>query len=181
MTGESPILVGFSGYKHVGKTTLIAKLITHYTKKQVRVGAIKHDVHGFNGSPDQTDTATFAQSGAASIIVADTSGHYTLERFDQKPPSIDQCIGLLGQVDVVFIEGFKQEPFPKWVMLGEDLYSETAYREPDYLTDVMRMSEVLGYIVAKPPYAVVNQDLRVYDRNDIDAIVSVIDRLMFTK
>lgn len=81
----------------------------------------------------------------------------------------------------MFIEGFKQEPFPKWVMLGEDLYSETAYREPDYLTDVMRMSEVLGFIVAKPPYAVVNQDLRVYDRNDIDAIVSVIDRLMFTK
>lgn len=85
MAGESPILVGFSGYKHVGKTMLIAKLMTHYTKQQVRVGAIKHDVHGFKGSPDQTDTATFAQSGAASIVVADTSGHYTLERFDQKP------------------------------------------------------------------------------------------------
>ncbi len=178
---EALHVVSFVGYKHVGKTTLIAKLTAKYASRGLRVGTVKHDFHGFSGSPKYTDTATFAEAGATSIVVADQRGHYTVERFDQQTPSLDHLFLLLGEMDIVFVEGFKRESFPKWIIFGEELHGEEAYEIPDYFHDAMHGSEILGIIVPRPPLAVVNLDLPVYDRNNIDAISFRIDQLLFTK
>lgn len=177
----SPCVVGFSGYKHVGKTTLIAALTERFAARGVRVGTIKHDVHGFSGSPEATDTAKFARAGAVSILIADASGHYAVERYERATPTLQELIRLLGEVDLVLIEGFKYEPFPKWIVLGENDHSEEGYRVPDYFPDIIHACDILGAIVPRPPLSVVNLDLPVYDRNDLDAITLRIDQLLFTK
>ncbi len=121
----STIIIQVVGYQDSGKTTLVEKIITHFSTVGLKVGSIKH--HGHGGRPqaldENKDSYRHRQAGAA---VTSVEGDGTLQLHIQKEKwNIEDILNLYApmNLDIIVIEGFKQAPYPKIVLLRkkEDL------------------------------------------------------------
>ena len=112
-----PIRFCVSGWKNSGKTRLMERLIRRFCADGYRVRAIKHDGHDFVLDDSGTDSARFAQAGAAeSVIFSQT--HYGICGIGSLPDRWLWETG--GDVDVIIIEGLKHSPLPKVEVLRGD-------------------------------------------------------------
>ncbi|WP_100360923.1 molybdopterin-guanine dinucleotide biosynthesis protein B [Gracilibacillus salitolerans] len=106
------------GYKNSGKTTFISRWIEYLMSKDYQVATIKH--HGHGGEPDQiqeTDSYQHFESGAKlTTVIGENQLLITADK--NKLPL--KTLLLLYQsldIDIVIMEGYKQIPLPKIVML----------------------------------------------------------------
>jgi molybdopterin-guanine dinucleotide biosynthesis protein B len=108
---KTPILsvVGFSGS---GKTTYIERLIPALTSHGLRVGTIKHDLHGFDLDTPGKDTWRHRRAGAAVTVISSPSriGVVMDADHDHSP---DELALFVPGVDLILTEGYKRGLFPK--------------------------------------------------------------------
>ena len=99
-------ITGFSGS---GKTTLIVRLIEHFVREGLRVGAIKHTHHPVNHE-DRGDTGRFRRAGAEPVILAGAAEAVLFDRDGTRQFAYERPEELLQHfaTDVVLVEGFKQ-------------------------------------------------------------------------
>ena len=102
-----PIL-GFAAYSGVGKTTLIEKLVVNLRRQGLRVAVIKHDGHDFEIDREGKDSWRYTQAGA-DITVVSSSGKTAL--IENRPVPLGQILSLIRGVDIVLVEGYKNEKF----------------------------------------------------------------------
>lgn len=119
-------LIQVAGYSNSGKTTLIEKLITSLKGIDMRVSVIKHHGHKnrLAALDAGKDSARFRESGATGTTVV--AGHTVQMHFNHEANwSIEDALKLQEflNIDIVIIEGFKTEPFPKIVIVrkAEDI------------------------------------------------------------
>ncbi|MDD2319731.1 MAG: molybdopterin-guanine dinucleotide biosynthesis protein B [Geobacteraceae bacterium] len=103
------VLAGISG---TGKTTFLEKLIRELKKRKVKVGTIKHDVHGFEIDKPGKDTWRHAQAGADAVAISSPS-KVAVVRNVAEEMSLDQVTELIGDVDIILVEGYKRSDKPK--------------------------------------------------------------------
>lgn len=106
-----------TGYKNSGKTTLIEGLLPIFLNMKLKTCVIKHDVHGFEADPEGTDTNRFRQAGAAATVI--TSPWRTSLVMEEETP-LPELVSRFeedGSYDLILIEGFKREHYPKVVLL----------------------------------------------------------------
>ena len=113
-----PILaiVGWSG---TGKTTLLQQVIPILGDKGIRAGLIKHTHHQMDVDTPGKDSYLLRKAGASQVILA-SSERWALMCETPEKPSINLPY-LLSRMDhatleVVLVEGFKDEPVPKIVL-----------------------------------------------------------------
>ena len=108
------------GYKKVGKTTLIEKLIPELSNRGYRVGTVKHHHSDFPVSVDTvgTDTWRHRQAGAASVALT-TPTDIAIFRDGASSISLDQIVSALGAIDIVLVEGFHEDPRAKIEVLAD--------------------------------------------------------------
>jgi len=102
---EIPIL-GFAAYSGEGKTTLIEKLVRSLKMRGLRIAVIKHDGHDFEIDHRGKDSWRFTQAGADVSIISSTSKTAFVE---QRPLSLVQIVARVYDVDLILVEGCKQE------------------------------------------------------------------------
>jgi formylmethanofuran dehydrogenase subunit E len=109
----TPVLL-IVGYKKVGKTTVLEKLVAELSGRGYRVACAKRHHAGSPVTVDSpgTDTWRFRRAGAQSVaLVAPAQVALFHER--TKTRSLDDIIATLGPTDIVLAEGFHLEPRPK--------------------------------------------------------------------
>ncbi|UPK41667.1 molybdopterin-guanine dinucleotide biosynthesis protein B [Paenibacillus pabuli] len=117
-SSTSPHIMQIVGYKNTGKSTLIASLTRHLTSAGRRVAVIKHDGHDhFEMDHEGTDSYSFAQAGADAVVVMSEKRTALIER---QATSLENMINYLSTYDWILIEGYKQAPYPKLVMVREE-------------------------------------------------------------
>lgn len=115
---KQPVIFQLAGYSNSGKTTLLKKLISLLSKDSERVVTLKH--HGHGGKPDllqDKDSSQHLGSGAiASLVEGD--GRILLQA-EKISWSLQEQIELIIplQPDFILIEGYKQEHYPKAVLI----------------------------------------------------------------
>ncbi len=106
------------GYQNSGKTTLIEQLITQATMEGLRVGTIKH--HGHGGIPSleaSKDSLRHEQAGASvTAVEGDGTLRMTIRQREWQLANILEIYEALP-LDTILIEGFKNEHYPKVVLL----------------------------------------------------------------
>ena len=102
-------IVGFSGS---GKTTLTIGLVAALRCRGLRVGTIKHDVHGFEMDQPGKDSWRHKQAGAETTIITSPFqiGMVMDVDHDHHPLEI---LPMMRGVDIVLVEGFKRANLPK--------------------------------------------------------------------
>lgn len=102
-------IAGFSG---AGKTGVTVALVTALRQKGLRVGTIKHDVHGFEMDHPGKDSWRHKQAGALTTIISSPHqiGMVRDVDYDHQP---HELLPLFSGMDIVLIEGFKRANLPK--------------------------------------------------------------------
>jgi len=116
-------MVAVVGNSGSGKTTLIEKLIPEITKRGLRVGTIKHDVHGFEMDKPGKDSWRHKHAGAAMTVISspDQIGMVKDANHDHEP---GELLRLFGDVDVILCEGFKNRNIPKMEIFRAEMTIE---------------------------------------------------------
>ena len=112
-TFDVPVF-GITGWKNSGKTLLTTRLITHFTQKGLRVGAIKHAHHSFEIDHEGRDSYLMREAGARQIAIVSKYRWAMVCELEQEPePDFETILEQFKGFDLVLAEGYKQLPFPK--------------------------------------------------------------------
>ena len=104
-------VVAFSGPSGSGKTTLLVALVRELRRRGLRVAAIKHSGHPHGFDVPGKDSDLLLRAGAASVAV---QGPRQLAVFGPPRPGGARALArLLPPVDLVVVEGWKEERLPR--------------------------------------------------------------------
>lgn len=170
-------LISFAGLKNTGKTTLITRLVEVFATRGLRIGCIKHDGHDFEVQSANTDTGKYLTAGASVSLIASHTGNVLAQWRKEAEPSLAELINRLGKVDLIMVEGYKELPIPKWVLL-DSVNENKEYRIPDFVKNADIVGHIVGFIVPAAPLKVADTNLPVYHRDNIVDIESAIDLMM---
>ncbi|MCV0396644.1 MAG: molybdopterin-guanine dinucleotide biosynthesis protein B [Rhizobiaceae bacterium] len=112
MSGQR--VLGVTGWKNSGKTTLVERLVVELTRRGWRVSTVKHAHHEFDIDRDGTDSHRHRLAGASEVAVV-SSRRWALmhELRDEDEPDLTAILARLSPCDLVIVEGYKREPHPK--------------------------------------------------------------------
>ncbi|HZP09737.1 molybdopterin-guanine dinucleotide biosynthesis protein B [Methyloceanibacter sp.] len=122
-----PPLFGVAGWKNSGKTTLMANLVAELSGRGLVVSVIKHAHERFDIDHPGRDSFKLREAGAAQIALSSPRRFALMRELRGEPELVfaDIC-RYLGPCDLVLVEGFKRENFPKIEIRREG----AASREP---------------------------------------------------
>ncbi len=109
-------VMGLCAWPGTGKTTLLTRLLPRLRLWGLRVAVIKHAHERFDLDQPGKDSYVIRQAGACQMLIASRQRMaLTTERSAAAEPTLADSLTLLDPrtVDLVLVEGFKREPFPK--------------------------------------------------------------------
>jgi molybdopterin-guanine dinucleotide biosynthesis protein MobB len=111
-SNKIPVFSIVSTKSGAGKTTLIEGIIKELKIKNYKVGILKHDVKKFEIDHPGKDSYRFTEAGADSVIIDSASKLALIQNLD-KEKSIDEILHCFKNEDIIIIEGFKNNSYPK--------------------------------------------------------------------
>jgi len=106
-------IISIVGASNSGKTTFLERLIPELRRRGYRVGALKHDVHGFEMDREGKDTWRHRKAGAQTIAIASPMMLGSIRETDAEIP-LGQIAGrYFWDEDILLTEGYKHAHFPK--------------------------------------------------------------------
>ncbi|WP_417581429.1 molybdopterin-guanine dinucleotide biosynthesis protein MobB [Nitrincola sp.] len=112
---DIPVL-GFAAWSGTGKTTLLKQLLPRLKQRGLRIGCIKHAHHDFDVDIPGKDSYELRHAGASQMLIASAKrwALMTEDPQDDAPKLMDLLTKLdTDQLDMVLVEGFKAENYPK--------------------------------------------------------------------
>ena len=128
--------VGFVGYSKSGKTTVMSAVIDQLTASGYRVGAIKHDVHGFTMDQPGKDTWRLKQAGAVATLISSPKRVGMVMDADRDTP-VEELLEMLSGMDVILIEGYKRARIPKIEVYRPESGNSPACKDDPHLIAVV--------------------------------------------
>ena len=109
-----PPAFGVAGWKNSGKTTLATRLVAELAKRGYTVTAIKHAHHSFDIDHPGRDSYRLREAGARRVILSSPKRWALMHELGDSPEvSLSYLLSKAGPCDLVLVEGFKRERFPK--------------------------------------------------------------------
>jgi len=159
--------VAFTGPSGSGKTTLIEKIARRLTSSR-QVAIIKHDPKDkAQFDREGKDSDRFFKSGADVAVLSPS--RTTL--FSHRSRSVEEIAALFAPFDLLLVEGLKTLPLPRIGVFRGEI-------DPDYLPVLQAVA--VDHTVDPSTLATLPEEVEVLDLNDIDAVISWIDRHAIT-
>jgi len=165
MSETIPIL-SIVGKSNSGKTTLIEKLIAELVRRGRRVATIKHNRHGFAIDHEGKDSWRHKRAGARTTVIASPRQVAVVADADRDYEISELRDLYIRDVDLVIVEGYKQNPHPKIEVFRPSLKRERLCGLQDNLIAVASDEPL-------PATGVPNFDL-----DDIAGIVAWLERTL---
>ena len=163
----TPPIVSIIGKSRSGKTTLIEKLIAALRARGYRIATIKHHFHTDKSmdSPGK-DTWRHAEAGAERVVLISP---LTTVMFDYPPqaPTPQEVAAQLTDFDLVLTEGFSLAKLPAIEVSRAERHAGRIGNPADLLA-----------IAADYP---IPDFTPVYDINDVDGLVSLVEKKILGK
>jgi molybdopterin-guanine dinucleotide biosynthesis protein B len=156
-------IIGLAGWSGSGKTTLVTKLIPRLIARGIRVSTLKHAHHGFDLDTPGKDSFMHRAAGATEVIISSSKRWAILHELREEPEwDLADLVGKMSTVDLVLVEGFKRDAFPKLEIHRAANGKPLIHPEDAYIVAVASDSALPE---AKVP---------VVDLNDIEAIADLL-------
>lgn len=109
-----PEIMGITGWSGSGKTSLIVRLIPELTKRGLRIATVKHAHHDFDIDKPGKDSYEHRAAGATEVVVSSSRRWAVVhENRDAAEPTLNDILEKLSPVDLVLVEGYKNESHRK--------------------------------------------------------------------
>lgn len=123
--------IGIVGRKDAGKTTLVERLVTHFSAGGLDVATLKHAHSGFEVDTPGTDSYRHRAAGARRVIVASARRVAMIEELSGRPvPALPDLLHGLRDADLVLVEGWKGSDLRK-----VEVHRTTITEEPIAVSD----------------------------------------------
>ncbi len=133
---QIPVL-GFAAASGTGKTTLLSQIIPLLKNDGLRVGLIKHSHHNFQIDQPGKDSFRLREAGASSVLLVSKYRRAIITEFQTiQEPCLNEQLSAFDQyeLDLILVEGFKQEKFPKIEVYRSSLNCPLLYpNDPDII------------------------------------------------
>jgi molybdopterin-guanine dinucleotide biosynthesis protein B len=107
-------IIGLAGWSGSGKTTLITKVLPRLIARGQRVSTLKHAHHGFDLDQPGKDSFMHRSAGATEVVISSAKRFAVLHELRDEPEwDLPDLLQKLSPVDLVLVEGFKRDAFPK--------------------------------------------------------------------
>jgi molybdopterin-guanine dinucleotide biosynthesis protein B len=156
-------IIGLAGWSGSGKTTLIKKLIPRLIARGIAVSTLKHAHHGFDLDQPGKDSFFHRTAGATEVIISSAKRWAILHELREQPEwDLAALVGKMSPVDLVLVEGFKRDAFPKLEIHRIANGKPLIHPEDPHIIAVASDSALPAAIVP------------VVDLNDIEAIADLL-------
>lgn len=137
----SPPFVSVVGNSGSGKTTFLEKLIPELISRGLKVGTIKHDVHGFEMDKPGKDSWRHKHAGASATVISSPYqiGMVMDVAHDHTP---DELLSYLNGMDIILAEGYKRGDHPKMEIFRTEIINEPLCKNDKYLLAIITDSDV---------------------------------------
>ncbi len=151
------LAVAFSGPSNSGKTSLIVK-ISNFLRDKYQIAIVKHDPAD-KATFDQKgkDSWKFAQTGAEVLVASPTRTTF----FSQKRKDLDEIIRVLGEFDLLLVEGLKTLPLPRLSIFRNSI--DESYFDYSNAIAIDDSIDISKYEIPK--------NLKILNLNDTESIV----------
>lgn len=157
--GCEPRLLGITGYKNSGKTTLVERLVEEFTKRGLSVSTIKHAHHTFDIDHKGRDSYRHRKAGAREVAVISRNQWAIIRDMNEESePPLADIVARMHPCDLIVVEGYKRDSHPKIEARNVDLdHPQLAGEDPTVIA-----------IAASGP--VEDAPVPVFSRDDITAL-----------
>ena len=156
-------IIGLAGWSGSGKTTLITKAIPRLIARGHKVSTLKHAHHGFDLDQPGKDSFMHRLAGATEVAISSAKRFAVLHELREEPEwDLPALLTKLTPVDLVLVEGFKRDAFPKLEVHRID--NGKPLLQPDD-PHIVAIASDRPLPQARVP---------VIDLNDIDAVVDLL-------
>lgn len=131
-------LLGFVACSGTGKTTLLEQLIPLLQSRGVRIALLKHAHHDFDIDYPGKDSYRLRKAGAGQVMIASRHRWALINenRSEDAEPRLQALLHQFDpqQYDLLLVEGFKHEPYPKIELRRSALGNPPLYpNDPDII------------------------------------------------
>ncbi|WP_439503728.1 molybdenum cofactor guanylyltransferase MobA [Methylophaga sp.] len=162
-----PIL-GIAAFSGTGKTTLLTQLIPKLRSAGIRLAVIKHAHHLFDIDQPGKDSYRIREAGASQVLVASRKLLALMQTNEngQQEPLLSDCLVRLDleNLDLVLVEGFKQEAIPKLELHRASIGKPLLFPEDPNIIAIATDSDLT-----------IEPQIPVLNLNDLDAILNFIN------
>jgi molybdopterin-guanine dinucleotide biosynthesis protein B len=110
----TPPLFGVAGWKNSGKTTLMIGLIAELARRGCAVSVIKHAHANFEIDHEGRDSFKMRAAGARQVALSSPRRFALMRELGGAPEiSFEEILAYAGPCDLILVEGYKREKFPK--------------------------------------------------------------------
>jgi molybdopterin-guanine dinucleotide biosynthesis protein B len=125
----SPPLFGVVGWKNSGKTTLMSRLIAELGRRGYAVSVVKHAHEAFEIDHRGRDSFKMREAGAFEVALSSPRRFALMRELGDAPEMpFAEVLSYVGPCDLVLVEGFKREDFPKIEIRKEGAASRKSLR-----------------------------------------------------
>lgn len=123
----SPPIFGVVGWKNSGKTTLMGNLIREFTNRGFSISVIKHAHEKFEIDHPGRDSFRMREAGARQVMLSSPLRFALMRELGDLPElTLDELLPYAGSCDLVLVEGYKREAYPKIEIRREGAASREA-------------------------------------------------------
>lgn len=129
---QKPAIISIIATKSgMGKTTLVEALIKTFKSRKYTIGILKYDVKKFEIDKEGKDSYKFSQAGADNVIIASSQKLAMIQSLKEEK-TIEEIVNLFADLDIVLIEGFKNNIYPKIEVHRKDVDKNILYNNLNY-------------------------------------------------
>ena len=138
LKSPTPVL-GFAAFSGTGKTTLLTQLIPLLKQAGIRPGVIKHSHHNFEIDKPGKDSYQLREAGATPVMLVSAYRRAMITDFSHiQEPELQDQLDVFDHscIDLILVEGFKAEKFPKIELHRPSLNKPLLYPDDDSIIAV---------------------------------------------
>lgn len=107
-------LLGITGWKNAGKTTLTERLVANLVARGYRISTVKHAHHAFDIDHEGRDSWRHRKAGASEVAIVSSKRWAIIHELEENQEApLAQVLAKLEPCDLIIIEGYKREGHPK--------------------------------------------------------------------
>lgn len=157
-------IIGITGWKNSGKTTLTEKLVAELVKRGLRIATVKHAHHEFDIDHEGRDSYRHRKAGASEVAIVSSRRWALIHELEgETEPPLQDVLARLAPCDLVIVEGYKREGHKKIEVRRKDA------------RDIIPLAPTDASIIAiASDVRITNSPLPVFDVDDAAAIADFI-------